>query len=180
MRPGRTDRGDIFLLMLSSGPDARVLERVSAEYKRLGGRLGIAAGAARELLRREPLPTLRCRLDGNGVIGGGWVIVGRSRSYGGPYHATPGADPFAGPLEAVIQRSVGRRSALGFVVAMLFGFHVRRNDVLRSATQDVQLESVNGEVPYQIDGDPAGNLPVRIGIDGRELLLRVPSGRTRS
>lgn len=175
MRPGRTDRGDLFLLMLSSGPDAQVLTRVDARLKRLGGRVGVALAAVREMLRTGPMPRLRCCWEG-GRLAAGWVVVGRSRSYAGPFHATPGADPFAGPLEMVLQRRSGRGVALQFAADLLRGRHVRRGDVSRFMTSRLRLEpDDHGAVPpYQVDGDPVAVLPVEIGIDDRWLRVRLP------
>jgi diacylglycerol kinase family enzyme len=178
MRPGRTDRGEIVLVMLSSGPDAVVLEDLGSRLKRVAGRAGVAAAALRELLSQRPLPRLVCSLDGGDPIVGGWVIVGRSRCYAGPYHATPGADPFGSDLEVVIQRGVGRRPAIGLALMIACGAHVRRRDVVRRLTRGVRLEAADRDarVPYQIDGDPAGGLPVEVGVLDRELLIRIPAG----
>lgn len=175
MRPGRTDRGDLFLLMLSSGPDALVLTRVDARLKRLGGRVGVALTAAREMLRAGPMPRVRCHWDG-GSLAAGWVVVGRSRSYAGPFHATPGADPFAGPLEMVVQRRSGRGVALRFAADLVRGRHVHRDDVSRFMTSRIQLEpdGDGAAPPYQVDGDPVAVLPVEIGIDDRWLRVRLP------
>lgn len=175
MRPGLTDRGDLFLLMLSSGPDALVLTRVDAGLKRLGGRVGVACAAVREMLRTGPMPRFLCRWEG-GCLVAGWVVVGRSRSYAGPFHATPGADPFGGPLEMVVHRRCGRGVALRFATDLLRGRHVDRGDVSRVMASWLRLEpDGHGEAPpYQVDGDALGQLPVEIGIDERWLRVRLP------
>ncbi len=176
MRPGRTDRGDVFLLMLSAGPDAVVLTEVGPRLKRLGGRVGVAAAAIRRLARSRPLPRLAYRVDG-GWTEAGWVVVGRSRCYAGPFHATPGADPFGDALELVALRRVGRGPAVGFALTLAFGAHVRRRDVHRQHATSIELRPVGAAdpVPYQIDGDPVGVLPVGISVDDRVLRVRVPS-----
>jgi diacylglycerol kinase family enzyme len=178
MRPGRTDRGEMVLLMVSAGPDSRVLEDIEPGLKRLGGRLGVAAGAVRELLRRRPMPRFEVRLDGEPSISAGWAIIGRSRCYAGPFHATPGADPFGGPLEVVLQLGSGRWRAMGFAAGLPWGRHVRRGDVRVWRGTDIELRPADPATPvaYQIDGDPVGHLPVRVSIDSRELKVRVPRG----
>jgi diacylglycerol kinase family enzyme len=173
MRVGRTDRGEIFLLMLSSGPDAVVLECLAAGLKKIG-RSGVALQAIREFLRFKSMPTLEVTSAGK-TLAAGWVIVGTSRSYAGPYHATPGANPFAPVFEVVVQRTVGRRFAVPFALGMPFGRHVRRRDVWRGMVDEVELVPTGDRpIPYQIDGDLAGELPVRATIDPELLLVRIP------
>ena len=174
MRVGRTDRGEIFLLMLSSGPDVVVLERLSDRIKKIG-RPGVALQAVRELVRFRSMPSLSVTAAG-ATMTGGWVIVGTARCYAGPYHATPGADPFAPTFEVVVQRSVGRRSAIPFALGMPFGRHVRRRDVWRGEVDTVELASADpgATVRYQLDGDLAGTLPVSATIDPEMLLIRQP------
>ncbi len=173
MRVGRTGRDEIFLLMLSSGPDVVVLERLSPKLKKIG-RPGVALQAIRELLRFDELPAVDVSAGGL-TIRGGWAIVGAARCYGGPYHATPGADPFAPSFEVVVQRSVGRSAALSFALGMPFERHVARSDVWRATVDRVELApSGAGRWRYQLDGDLAGELPVSADIDPRQLLIRMP------
>ncbi len=172
---GRSNRGDIFLLMLSAGADTTVLDRLRPGLKRLGGRWGVAAQAVLELCGRRPLPRVRASFDG-GQVDGGWVIVGKARCYGGRYHATPGADPFRPSLELIVQRAVGRRPALAFALGIPFEIHVRRRDVVRAAVGRVTIESAKPSVRvrYQVDGDLAGELPVEAWVASETLLVRVP------
>jgi diacylglycerol kinase family enzyme len=173
MRVGRTDRDEIFLIMLSSGPDVVVLEHLDAGIKKIG-RSGVALQAVRELVRFRSMPSLRVRAGGR-TAAAGWVIVGTGRCYGGPYQATPGADPFAPSFEMVVQRTVGRRAAIPFVLGMPFGRHVRRRDVWRAMVDEVELLPPDDRrVRYQIDGDLAGELPVKAWIDPESLLIRLP------
>jgi diacylglycerol kinase (ATP) len=175
MRVGRSDRGDLVLLMLSAGVDAVIVEEAFRKRRRNDGKTGIAVQTVRELMRRRPLPRLRVRTEG-GAIEGGWAIVGNARCYGGPFRATPGADPFAPGFEVVVQTTVGRPSAAGFALALGLGRHLRRSDVVRQHCERVVIEPVaaGAQLPYQVDGDPIMALPVTLEIDPRPLLIRVP------
>jgi len=176
MSVGRTDAGDIVLLMLSAGPDSHVLERLHPSFKRLGGRIGVALQAVVEAITGGPLP--RMRVISNGVVeAAGWVIVGKSRCYAGRFCATPGADPFRGDLEVVAQRSSGRRAAVAFLSGIPSGRHVARDDVVREVVSRVRLEAASPDdvVPYQIDGDVVGTLPVEVSIDPQPLWIRLPA-----
>ena len=120
----------------------------------------------------------RIRVTSDDFVGdAGWVIVGKSRCYAGPFQATPGADPFRGDLEVIAQRSSGRRAAAGFLAGIPAGRHVTRRDVVQEITSRVRLEpAVAGQsVPYQVDGDVVGRLPVEISLDPRPLVIRLPA-----
>lgn len=177
MRLGRTDRGDVFLLMVSAGPDAIVVRNVADRLKWLGGRSGVAAQAIVELMRARPLPRMKATIDQR-AVDGGWVIVGNSRCYGGPYHATPGADPFTDGLEIVVQKTVGRCAAIPFALGIPSGRHAARRDVVRIKGNRVRVDPVPdaAEVPYQVDGDPVGTLPVEAWMADETLLVRLPKG----
>jgi diacylglycerol kinase family enzyme len=174
MSVGRSDRGDLVLMMLSSGVDALVVEE-AFRRRFFRGKAGIAVQAARELVRRRPLPRVRVRADGS-TLEVGWVVVGNARCYGGRFRATPGADPFEPGFELVAQTRVGRVPAIGFVLALALGRHLGRRDVVRRRCRRVVLEAaVDGaQLPYQVDGDPILALPVTLEVDPRTLLIRVP------
>jgi diacylglycerol kinase family enzyme len=176
MRVGRTDDGDIVLLMLSAGPDSHVLERLRPSFKRLGGRVGVALQAVVEVLAGGALPRIRVA-SASTIDEAGWVIVGNSRCYAGKFCATPGADPFRDDLEVVAQRSTGRRAAMSFLFGIPSGRHIERDDVVREVVDRVRLEpaSPGDAVPYQIDGDVVGMVPVEIAVDPQPLWIRLPA-----
>ena len=178
MRVGRTDGGEVVLLMVSAGPDSLVLRRLHPALKPLGGRVGIALQALVEVVAASPLPRLRVVAPGVEEEVG-WAIVGNSRCYGSRFHATPGASPFADDLEIVARRGVGRRAAISFLFGIPSGRHVEHPDALRAAASQVRLEPALPveEIPYQIDGDVTGMLPVEIAVDPRPLMVRVPVHR---
>jgi diacylglycerol kinase family enzyme len=59
---------------------------------------------------------------------------------------------------------------------MVVGAHVRRSDVVCREAAEIELDPMHtsDRVPYQIDGDQVGSLPVRITVEDRVLKLRVP------
>lgn len=154
---GRTDRGQVFLLMLSAGPDSLILYNLPWVLKRYAGKVGITLQAVAEFFRAQ-LPAFEVRTNGT-TLSAGWCIVGNSRFYGGPFPATPGADPFRPGLEAVVQTRRGRLSAIPFFFGIPFGRHLQQKGVVRFQASEVSLLG-DDRIPYQLDGDPAGFLPV--------------------
>jgi diacylglycerol kinase family enzyme len=175
MRVGETDAGDLFLLMLSAGPDSLVLQRLNPTLKKLGGRAGVAAQAVLELLAPRRMPELSVEVDGR-VVSAGWVIVGNAACYGGPVRATPGADPFKPELEVVVLTRVGRRRILAFMFNLLRGRHISRSDVLTFHTHQVRFipKASHPDLAYQIDGDVAGLPPVAVSVHPQALRVRMP------
>lgn len=176
MRVAHTDRGDLVLLMLSAGPDSTVLSRVPVASKLRAGKLAIAYQALRELLGRRRFATFTLQTGGD-AIEAGWVIIGKSQRYAGPFRATPAADPFEPTLEAVAQTASGRQAALAFAAALIRDRHVCRRDVHRFVGTSFHLEPGRDglPVPYQVDGDVMGHLPVTVTVAEDPLLLRVPA-----
>ncbi len=157
MSVARTDRGQLFLLMLSAGPDALILSNLSPRLKHRGGKLGITVQAVVEFLRGG-LPHFSATINGT-RLDASWCIAGNARFYGGPFAATPGADPFRPGLEVVTLTRHGRSAVVPFFFSIPFGRHVRLRGVQRCAANEVRLDG-DESVPYQLDGDPAGFLPV--------------------
>jgi diacylglycerol kinase family enzyme len=176
VRVGQTDQGGIFLLMLSAGPDTVVLQRLGPLVKRLGGRLGVALQAIRELVRLQPMPRLTVSCDDHHIDEAGWAIVGKARCYAGPFAATPGADLAQPHLEAVVQLRSGRVAAVPFVADLARSRHQLRADVSRFTTSRIRIDAADGgRLAYQIDGDVAGALPVEAGVHPLPLKLRFPA-----
>lgn len=171
MSVARTDRGQLFLLMLSVGPDSLILENLPATLKVRAGKLGVTMQAFVEFARAR-LPRFHVELNGRSLESS-WCIVGNSRSYAGPYPATPGADPFEAGLEAVVLTRHGRLAVIPFFFAIPSGRHVRHRGVQRHTTLDVGLIG-DDSIPYQLDGDPAGRLPVRARASGERMWVLVP------
>ncbi len=172
MAVARTDRGQLFLLMLSVGPDAVILAKMPRLLKDRAGKLGISWQACIEFVRGG-FP--RFSVAANGVsCEASWCIVGKSRSYAGPYAATPAADPFAPDLDVVALTRAGRAALVPFFFLIPFGRHLRLRGVRRACAREVRL--VGEGVPYQLDGDPAGTLPVTVSSGGDRLWVLVPRG----
>jgi diacylglycerol kinase (ATP) len=73
----------------------------------------------------------------------------------------------------------GRAAVVPFFFSIPFGRHLRMRGVQRSAAHEVRLNG--GEsVPYQLDGDPAGFLPVSARASDERVWVLVPRNSTRA
>lgn len=168
---GSTDKGQIFLLMLSVGPDALILYDLPWVLKRYAGKVGITLQAFWEFFFAR-LPRFQVHLNGK-ALQAGWCIVGKGRFYGGPFAATPGANPFAPGLEVVVHTRWGRRAAVPFFFGIPFGKHLQQKDVFRWGVGQVVITG-EGRIPYQLDGDQAGFLPVKVTASQDFVLIMMP------
>ncbi|HVN30613.1 MAG TPA: diacylglycerol kinase family protein [Thermoanaerobaculaceae bacterium] len=171
MAVGRTDAGQLFLLMVSAGPDALILTNLPPFLKLRGGKVGITAQAVLEFLRGN-LPQFTVTIDGE-RFEASWCIAGNARSYAGPFAATPGADPFAPGLEVVTLTRHGRTAVVPFFFSIPSGRHLRMKGVKRCAARQVRFEGGDG-IPYQLDGDSAGFLPVTIRASDERVWVLLP------
>ena len=171
MTVARTDRGQLFLLMLSAGPDSLILANLPPLLKARAGKFGITLQALVEF-GRASLPRFEVT-TGDVRREVGWCIVGNSRCYGGPWAATPGADPFREGFESVLLTRRGRLAAVPFFFAIPSGRHLRQRGVERHESAEVRLTG-DERIPYQLDGDPAGYLPVTARATPERVWVRVP------
>ncbi len=171
MAVARTDRGQLFLLMLSVGPDALILDKLPPALKRRAGKLGITWQALVEFSHSR-LPRFQVAVNG-ASRDASWCIVGNARSYAGPFAATPGADPFRRGFETVLLTRHGRLAAVPFFFGIPSGRHLRMRGVERLPADEVGLDG-GGDIPYQLDGDPAGRLPVTARATDERIWVLVP------
>jgi len=171
MAVARTDRGERFLLMLSAGPDSLIIANIPQFLKLHLGKVGITVQAFVEAARAR-LPRFEVTIDG-ARRDVSWCIVGNSRCYGGPWAGTPAADPFAPGFETVVLTRHGRCAVIPFFFAIPRGAHLGMKGVERFASLDVALAG-SEEIPYQLDGDAAGHLPVTARSGDERLWVLVP------
>ena len=174
MQLGRTGSGQLFLLMLSVGPDSVILANLPPALKHYGGKVGVTVQAFVEFGRGH-LPDFEVAVDG-ARMRASWCIVGNARHYGGPYRATPGADPFSPGFEVVSLHRHGRTAVVPFFFAIPSGRHLSMRGVTRRPGHEVVIEG-DRDVPYQLDGDPAGTLPVTATTADETLVVLLPAAR---
>jgi YegS/Rv2252/BmrU family lipid kinase len=160
-----------FLLMASAGFDAKV---VKLAHENRGRRFGYASYV---------VPILKALVDGDfpemvaEVDGVEYpcrhAVVANVASYGGPFCVADGAAFDDGRFDVVLYLGAGRYNMVRYGVGALSCKLNMGNDVLRLSGERVSLRSA-GEVPLQLDGDPAGSLPRDLRIMQRELAVIAP------
>lgn len=177
---GRVDfsagRSRYFLLMCGAGLDAAIALRTRTQLKR---RLGVAAfwlSGAEQALRA--FPRLRVAQDDPFPVTApsSFILVSKSRRYGGGIVFTPGANLFADSFQVAHFAGSCKLRYWGYLLAGISARTGGWPGIRHSACAQLSLEPSGAElVPVQVDGEVAGTLPARILVSPVSLSLLVPS-----
>jgi len=160
-----------FLLMTGVGLDAEVVHRLKTGFKHALGAAAFWLDGFR-MLASYSMPSIRVRSEGR-VIEGSGLVAGKTRRYGPRYLITPDARLEEPLLHVVVFRGNKRRDYIRYLAGIVSGFHLRFDDVVSFKTSSLTVES-DSSVPYQIDGEFAGETPVDLQVRDRALSVVLP------
>ena len=101
------------------------------------------------------------------------VVISNLRRYASFFELTQDIRPDDGLLDICLFSGKGRLNLARYMVSMFFRALPTLDDVTFLRGKRVVLSSEE-RVPYQVDGDPAGDLPVEVGLEREPLYLMVP------
>jgi diacylglycerol kinase family enzyme len=100
-----------------------------------------------------------------------WVFVINLPRYAGGLSFSPQASGIDGLLDVCTFKEGSLLSGLYYLTGVMLGQHEGMEDFVRVRTRRLRVEAA-GKAPYQIDGDPGGELPVEINaLPGRLTML---------
>ncbi len=168
--------GRIFLLMIGCGFDAEVVRRI--HQRRTGHVRSLTyAKPILQTIRSYKYPEMRVYCDDEQVpsIRARWLFAFNLPCYGGGLSFAPAADGSDGLLDVC---AFGRGSfwhGLRYAAAVIRARHERLADCTTRRARRLRITSEE-EVPYQLDGDPGGTLPVDVEMLPDRLTIIVPPG----
>jgi diacylglycerol kinase (ATP) len=168
--------GRIFLLMAGCGFDADVVNRV---HERRKGHIGYATylKPITEAIWNYPFPEIRVHSEDESERlpswAARWLFVFNLPCYGGGFRIAPHADGSDGLLDVCGLRRGSFWHGLKYLAAIQLALHQRLADWTTRRVCRLRITS-NGEVPYQLDGDTGGLLPLDIEVLPARLTLVVP------
>jgi diacylglycerol kinase family enzyme len=169
-RNGGTERA-CFAQLAGAGLDARSVELANWQLKKRIGRFAYIVAGLRALGGAHPPITIS---SGTVTETGALVLIGNGKLYGGHYPVFHKSNLRDGLLDALVFKSMGWRSIAGHLWPML-----TRRPFLESRTIYIQGSSLtlssNARVPFQIDGEPAGELPAIVSVRSKKLRVLAPS-----
>ena len=163
-----------FLLWFGAGFDAVIIDTLNASRSGHMGVRGLVRNTPRVLaaLRRYPAPEIEVRVDGATFGPSSSVILPNVGEIAFGRAVASVADPCDGALDVVALPVAGKvrltRLALAMLTSSLHGAPGVKH------TTGVRVELVSrGVVPFQLDGEPVGTLPVDVRLAaGAVRLLR--------
>jgi diacylglycerol kinase family enzyme len=103
-----------------------------------------------------------------------WAFVSNLPLYAGGLSFSPGACGTDGVLDLCLFQGGTFWAGLRYLTGVAFGGHGQMSDCVAAQATRVVIES-DEPVPYQLDGDPGGMLPLAIEIIPRRLTVIVPN-----
>jgi YegS/Rv2252/BmrU family lipid kinase len=181
LREGRRTRVPVgmagdrpFLLMAGIGIDGEVVHRIDPAFKKRFGKSAFWLLGFR-LLPSYPFSSIVVRADGQEIHGTG-LVAGKVRIYGPGYIVTPDARLEEPLLDVVVFQGGRGRDYLRYLVGVAGGFHLRFKDVVRLKAASVDVEGDGQHL--QLDGEPAGRVPVHLRILPDALTVILPDVST--
>jgi YegS/Rv2252/BmrU family lipid kinase len=148
-----------FVQLAGVGLDARVIQGVRRESKRIWGAGAYVASAVRELGREQPVFSVH--IEGVGVRTARWMLVGMGRHYGGAFPVFARAAHADGLLDVVLVRELGVGFSLACLAGVAWGGHLKLRGVEYFQTRHVRVET---EQAWEVDGEFGGVGAVEFGI----------------
>lgn len=165
-----------FVSVGGAGPDGAIVSSLAAALKQRLGQLAFWLEGARQLVRYR-FPRFRVRDERGAEYVASMVIVGRTASYGGPFRITTSATLLADAFEVCVITTRSHLRYLSYLPAIWLGSLRRQSGVFFFPTTRLRCEPLGtGPVYAQVDGEPAGRLPVEFRIAPAALTLLIPPG----
>jgi diacylglycerol kinase (ATP) len=172
--------GRLFSLMAGCGFDAEVVRLLHSERKGNIHHLSYVKPIV-EAIRTYEYPELRVQYapvdSSDGVLSeqltARWVFVVNVPRYAGGLNLAPRARGDDGVLDLCTFREGSLWNGLVYLGGVMLGQQESMQDFSHIRTRRLRIEAATA-VPYQLDGDPGGQLPVEICVRPGRLTVLVP------
>lgn len=159
-----------FAQMAGAGLDARAISLVDWEMKKRISQFAYVLAGLKAM--RAPHPPITVTADGQTVTGE-FVLVGNGRFYGGSLPVFPQARLDDGLLDLCIFPRVHWGLIVRYAIGYLTGRPLVPRDVRELRVPRAHLTAA-AMVPFEVEGDLCGSLPVELGLLPRALRVVVP------
>lgn len=161
-----------FVQLAGVGFDAQAVRTASWELKKRLGPLSYVWAGLKTISSR-PVSVAVSTNGGSSCGGGVAVLVGNGRFYGGPFVLFPKARLDDGLLDVCVFEKCGYFDVLRYGQGILRGAHTGLRGVEYFQTKQL-ICSAASAVPFEVDGEDAGDVPVTFSIRPRALQVMAP------
>jgi diacylglycerol kinase family enzyme len=174
--------GRLFLLMAGCGFDAEVVHRLHAGRRGHISQWSYAKPIA-AAIRSYRYPEFRITYRLNApesetsiehMLVARWAFIANLPSYAGRLCFSPRATADDGRLDICAFHGSSCWSGMRYLIGVLSGRHEAMRDCVTARATQITIEA-DEPVPYQLDGDPGGMLPLAIDVLPRRMTLVVPA-----
>ena len=167
--------GRYFVQLAGIGFDAQAVEGVRRRDKQTYGPLSYLMAASQILTSGERPTGVTVETDSGRRETGRFALVGNGRYYGGKLALFKEAKLDDGLLDVVVFQRLSHFDLLRYFRGVLFSEHDTFTDVryFQAARLTVRAESGSGRVPFEADGEFAGEAPVELSIAPQKLRVIV-------
>lgn len=163
-----------FLCVAGAGPDGAIVAGVNVEQKLRIGILEYWLQGLRQFFTYK-FPKFQIT-SAEKTVEASLVVVGRTKYYGGPFRITTGANLFEDSFEIVAFTKRSRFLLALCLPAIWLGCLRRMPGIETWKTRRLSCDAVSPEKIFaQLDGEPAGTLPMEFRIVPDALTLVIPS-----
>lgn len=161
-----------FVQLAGVGFDASAVQRASWELKKRIGPLSYVWAGLQTLA--GPVTHIEVSVNGTGPRGRGpAVLIGNGRYYGGSFGVFPEAKLDDGLLDVCVFENGGYLDVLRYAQGVFRGVHTKFRDVHYFQTKELHCHAP-ASVLFEVDGELAGEAPVRFSVAPRALQVKVP------
>jgi YegS/Rv2252/BmrU family lipid kinase len=162
-----------FILMMGAGIDAETIKNLNAKAKKRYRELAFLSTGLKTGFSAQPR-VFRVFVNGEEHLAS-FLVAGNSRYYGGRIGITTDADPTDGLLDVLIFKGLTIAKLSGFWLGVPAGLHLHNKDVVYVRAESLEVRPAQEEpIWYQTDGELAGILPAKLGIDHHAIEILVP------
>ncbi len=170
--------GRVFLVLASCGFDAEVVHQLHGQRRGNISRLSYAWPLFRSITKYR-YPNMRIRCDGGPEFSARWAFVFNAPQYALQLPIVHDASCLDGKLDLCSFRGGNLFNVIIYASGVVLRQHRKWKDTFVTKFESLVIES-DEPVPYQLDGDPGGHLPLEIKVAPQRLRVVVPENWLQS
>ena len=164
----------VFLVVASCGFDADVVDRIHSGRKGHITYLSYGVPMINSIMKYS-YPKMRLTADGQELDPASWAFVLNVPKYALGLQFVKGASGADGKLDVCTFRGGGFFRGLYYFFCVVFRRHHSMSATQFSRFSELTIES-GQKIPYELDGDPGGYLPLKIRVVPDRMAILVPEG----